>query len=262
MIPAQVVDAVGADEHLKLAHPRKTTGKRISTETAIVLENLECGFTHANVLDLKLGSRLYDAQTTAPDKADRLDKVASETTTGSLNFRIAGMKVWNGKSFDVYDKHYGRKFDASNVKDGFATFFAGLSAGLKPDDTAEILETIEADISKVRHMLERLESRMYSASLLVIYEGDGTALETLMSGVPKAPRVAEKAPTLGEVKQSEEDEEEEEEEEDGPPVAYRVKMIDFAHAAWTPGQGQDENVIVGLKNVEKQMDRLISHLIV
>ena len=98
---------------------------------------------------------------------------------------------------------------------------------------------------------------MYSVSLLIIYEGDSTALEALMSGVLKAPQVTEEAPTLGEVKQSEEGEED---EQDDPPVAHRVNMIDFAHAAWTPGQGQDENVIVGLKNVEKQMDQLITHL--
>ncbi|KAK5129551.1 hypothetical protein LTR08_003173 [Meristemomyces frigidus] len=256
--PAQATDAVGAHEILATAQAQKDNGTKIETKTAIVLENLEHGFTHANVLDLKLGSRLYDAKTTAPEKADRLDKVASETTTGSLNFRVAGMKVWNGRSFDIYDKYYGRKFNADNIKDAFATFFAGLSTSLELDEAAELLETIEADISKARHMLERSEERMYSASLLVIYEGDSTALDTLMGGVPKTPRVTEKAPTLGEVKQSEDDEEE---EEDDPPVAYKVNMIDFAHAAWTPGQGQDENVIVGLKNVEKQMDGLISRLV-
>jgi 1D-myo-inositol-tetrakisphosphate 5-kinase/inositol-polyphosphate multikinase len=39
-----------------------------------------------------------------------------------------------------------------------------------------------------------------------------------------------------------------------------VKMIDFAHAQWTPGKGPDENVIKGLKNIENQMDALIAKL--
>jgi 1D-myo-inositol-tetrakisphosphate 5-kinase/inositol-polyphosphate multikinase len=34
-------------------------GTKIATQTAIVLENLEHGFKQANVLDLKLGARLY-----------------------------------------------------------------------------------------------------------------------------------------------------------------------------------------------------------
>lgn len=258
--PAQAVDATAANEILETAQAQKeqqTTGTGIVTETAIVLQNLEYGLKRPNVLDLKLGSLLYDTSNTTPEKAARLDKVASETTSGSLNFRIAGMKVWNGKSFDTYDKFYGRGFNADNVKDGFATFFAGLGTGVRPGDAAELLETIEAEISKARHALERSESRMYSASLLIAYEGDGDALDTLMGGQPKTPRLQEKAPTLGEVKQSEE----EEEEEDGVPAAYQVKMIDFAHAAWTPGEGKDENVIKGLKNVEKQMDQLISRFV-
>ena len=185
-----------------------------------------------------------------------MDKVASETTTGSLGFRIAGMRVWNGQEFDTYDKFYGRKFNADNVKDGFATFFSGLTTGVNPDEAVELLETIEAEIAKARSILERLESRMFSASILIVYEGDSSALGTLMGSAPKTPRLQEKAPTLGEVKRSEEEEEDEDEE----PVAFKVKMIDFAHAEWTPGKGKDENVINGLKNVEKQMDGLISQI--
>lgn len=255
---AQVQDATVASDFLDAAHSQKEQrlhGKALATETAIVLENLEHGFSKPNVLDIKLGARLY-ADGTAPEKAARLDKVASETTSGSLNFRIAGMKVWNGKQYDEYDKFYGRNFNADNVKEGFATFFSGLSTGLKIIEAIELLETIEAEISKVRHVLEKRESRMYSASVLIVYEGDSTALDTLMGNVPKTPRLQEKMPTLGEVKRSEE----EEEEEEVPPVVFKVKMIDFAHAAWTPGQGKDENLITGLRNVEKQMDGLIQQM--
>ncbi|KAI5363127.1 putative inositol polyphosphate kinase [Septoria linicola] len=230
-------------------------GKALDTQTAIVLENLEAGFKKPNVLDLKLGSILYDLDKTKPEKAERLDKVASETTSGSLNFRIAGMKVWNGQSYDTYDKFYGRQFTSSNVNSGFATFFAGLSAGVSKDDARQLLETILAEITKARHSLERSESRMYSASILIVYEGDTEALDTLMGNPPKTPRVDERAPTSFELKKSVDEEDDEEEER---PTTHRVKMIDFAHAAWTPGKGPDENVIKGLKNVEEQMDVLIA----
>lgn len=249
--------AVHEEDHLTQADKDKQLlhGVKIKTQTAIVLENLEHGFKKANVLDLKLGSRLY-ADGTSPEKAERLDKVSSETTSGSLNFRIAGMKVWNGQTFDVYDKFYGRNFNDKNVKDGFATFFSGLSTGLKSDQAQELLETILAEITKARHMLEKYESRMYSASVLLVYEGDSKALDVLMGGEPKAPTGGdERAPTSKEVQKSIEEEEEDEEE---LPVAFKVKMIDFAHAAWTPGKGKDDNVIKGLKNVEKQIDQVIA----
>ena len=122
-----------------------------------------------------------------------------------------------------------------------------------------MLETILAEITKARHILERTESRMYSASVLIVYEGDADALSLLMKGDEKKPRMEEKAPTTLEVQKSEEEGEEDEEGE-GPPPAYKVKMIDFAHAQWTPGKGKDENVIKGLKNIESQMDALIAKL--
>lgn len=231
-------------------------GKKLTTETGIVLENLAYGFNKPNVLDLKLGSRLY-ADGTPPEKAARLDKVASETTSGSLNFRIAGMSVWNGQSFDTYDKFYGRKFTAENIKDGFATFFASLATGVSPDDARQILETILAEITKARHSLERSESRMYSASILIVYEGDTQTLDAQMGNQPPAPPTAdEKAPTARAVRQNLD--EDEDEDEEAPPLTLRVKMIDFAHAKWTPGMGPDENVIKGLKNIEDQMDTLIA----
>lgn len=228
--PAEAADVTAASESPEITQATKDQqlkhGLKLETETAIVLENLEHGFKQPNVLDLKLGARLY-AEGTKPEKAARLDKVASETTSGSLNFRIAGMKVWNGQSFDIYDKFYGRKFDAQNVKDGFSTFFAGLDHGASPEQAQELLETILAEITKARQLLERNESRMYSASVLIVYEGDNDALKTLMSGGDdKTPKADERAPKQSEIQKSV-DEEEDEDEED-PPTAFRVKMIDFA----------------------------------
>jgi 1D-myo-inositol-tetrakisphosphate 5-kinase/inositol-polyphosphate multikinase len=254
----QVAQLGGDAAAVQAQKDKRLHGAKIATESAIVLENLTSGFKQPNVLDLKLGARLY-ADGTSEEKAARLDKVASETTSGSLNFRIAGMKVWNGKQSETYDKFYGRKFSAENVNEGFETFFASLFApDAKKEESIALLETILAEITKARHILERTESRMYSASVLIVYEGDAETLSTLMKGEDKKPRMEEKAPTTLEVQKSEE--EEEEEEEDGPPPAFNVKMIDFAHAQWTPGKGPDENVIKGLKNIENQMDALIAKL--
>ena len=64
----------------------------------IVLLNSYHGFTHPSILDIKLGAKLTDDEVTAPEKIARLQKVSDSTTSGSLNFRICGMKVYNGKS--------------------------------------------------------------------------------------------------------------------------------------------------------------------
>ncbi|OQO00102.1 hypothetical protein B0A48_13887 [Cryoendolithus antarcticus] len=233
-------------------------GVKIASETAIVLENLEHGFKFPNVLDLKLGSVLYDPATTEPEKAARLDRVAQESTSGSLNFRVAGMKVWNPtkRDFDIYDKFYGREFSAENVSEAYETFFAALfSSDIKGDDAVQLLETILAEVTKARHILEKAQSRMYSASVLIVCEGDTAALNSLLGAVgPSAPSGDERAPTAKELKRAEAEEEEDEEAE---PVAFKVKMIDFAHAKWTEDGGRDENTIKGLKNVEQLLDGLI-----
>lgn len=116
--PAQLTNPTALHEPADILRQQAAAngqpGKKLKTDTAIVLENLEAAFRHANVLDLKLGARLY-ADGTEAEKAARLDQVASETTSGSLNFRIAGMKVWNGVEYDKYDKLYGRKFRADST---------------------------------------------------------------------------------------------------------------------------------------------------
>lgn len=62
----------------------------------IVLNNLLHGYSRPNVMDIKLGSVLYDED--APlEKRQRLQEVSRTTTSGSLAFRICGMKIERGK---------------------------------------------------------------------------------------------------------------------------------------------------------------------
>src|SRR5690606_27062959 len=60
----------------------------------IVLENLTAPFHNPTILDLKLGSQLWDEDASLEKRA-RLDAVANSTTSGSWGYRIAGMKVWD-----------------------------------------------------------------------------------------------------------------------------------------------------------------------
>lgn len=38
-------------------------------------------------------------------------------------------------------------------------------------------------------------------------------------------------------------------ETDDEPKIWNLKLIDFAHAKWTPGQGPDENILLGVRSL-------------
>lgn len=236
----------------------KAQGKKIAAETAIVLENLEHGFTKPSVIDLKVGARLY-APGTAAEKAARLDKVAAETTTGSLNFRIAGMKVWDPttESYDLYDKQYGRKFDKDTVSVGFKAYFDSLTSTSERRQTGrQIISDMLDELSDIRYALEDKESRFYSASVLIVFEGDPLALNERL--VQKAEQESgQKLPALSD---ADEDEEEDASQGEDDVPSFRLKLIDFAHSTWCPGQGKDENTIIGLINIENQLRALLDGL--
>jgi len=102
-------------------------GKRLETEQAIVLENLAASFERPNIMDIKLGIRLW-ADDAPPEKRRKLDAVSAETTSGSLGLRVAGMKVWQphlartAEEYKVYDKNYGRQFDERTIRQPFKEF--------------------------------------------------------------------------------------------------------------------------------------------
>ena len=59
---------------------------------------------------------------------------------------------------------------------------------------------------------------------------------------------------------TEEDEEDDEEEEDGIGPPYVIRMIDFAHTRFVPGQGPDEGVLLGLDTTIRLFEGRIKQL--
>jgi 1D-myo-inositol-tetrakisphosphate 5-kinase/inositol-polyphosphate multikinase len=228
------------------------TGKRIETSQAVVLENAAHGYVKPNILDVKLGVRLW-ADDAPQEKKIRFDKVTEETTHKELGFRIAGMRVWQGhgatgkdideEGFKIYDKNYGRfSVQKENVQEAFRNFIFCEEAGIDEELGKLVAQAFLADVSRVQEVLERQESRMFSASLLFVFEGDGVALRAAMEEASRSPTTL----VNGDGPDSEEDEDED--EEVGPKI-YSVKVIDFAHATWTPGLGPDENSLIGVRSV-------------
>lgn len=282
-----------------------------------MLENVASGFKRPNVLDVKLGARLW-ADDAPPSKRNKLDTVSRETTSSSLGFRIAGMKVWTGVNGETdegsltnpyaakhegkegakgeviekhgyrrYDKWYGRSFNEGNVKEGFETFLAGAKMGT--DRSKLVAKRLADSLRRVQRVLESEESRMYSSSVLVVYEGDPDAFEHALEEEKKAlenpPKETEDEdedddfefdesafevvnmnvgeggipqqainlnfdPGTAQLSDLEDDDEEE------PPKVHDLRLIDFAHANWTPGQGPDQNTLMGIKSLVKVFEEL------
>lgn len=230
-------------------------GRKLDTELHIVLENITHGFKRPNVLDLKLGAQLWDEAANA-EKRRKLDEVSAATTSGSLGFRIAGMRTYkgenapevdedlkkytenNGGGYWVYNKMYGRKFDEKDVDEGFWSYVLPQGKSQAELERArEILSYFLGEVKDIQAAFEKKESRMYSASILLVYEGD-------LEEYKKTKEVLAK----GEIG---------EDEDDDLPKLAAVKMIDFAHATWHSGKGPDENAIRGMRSTNEILARLL-----
>jgi 1D-myo-inositol-tetrakisphosphate 5-kinase/inositol-polyphosphate multikinase len=155
----------------------------------------------------------------------------------------------------VFDKFYGRTLTPDNVKDAFSTFLCLDQKTETSDMVKDVISNIEEAVGSIEQIIAKQESRMYSASLLFVYEGDPQARkEALDSAVAQT---AQSRNSDGRRKEDEEiDEDEDEEDEQVEPRLFDIKMIDFAHAEWTPGQGSDENMLMGIRSVRKVLGDL------
>jgi 1D-myo-inositol-tetrakisphosphate 5-kinase/inositol-polyphosphate multikinase len=138
---------------------------------------------------------------------------------------------------------------------------------------------------------------MYSASILIVYEGDPEALGEALENESKGKeikvdnsededseveafdfqhdgslevvefRVGDETVTQGdfhleiqpeniELADMDDDDEEEEDDDEESCKVHDLRLIDFAHANWTPGQGPDENVLMGVRSLLGIMEDL------
>lgn len=194
-------------------------------ENSVVISNLAFDYEKPNIIDIKLGTKLYDCFA-SEEKKERMRQVAATTTSGSMGFRICGMKVLlndcddqifqiNSGEYEIFDGSYGRSLQDENVSDGFITFFRCSK---------------NQDLISIWHSIQRLEAAyeksnvvMIGASLLIIYEGS------------KSTR-----------------------------TAPSVNLIDFAHSSVVTEDklkqfSQERNgVTLGLKNISKIINYIIT----
>lgn len=302
-------------------------GGKIRTDSGVVLENVTANYQKFNVLDVKLGARLW-ADDAPQAKRDKMEIEANSTTSKALGFRIAGMRIYAGKDsaqtqeidakspsidqdtyaqadpsgggYQIYDKHYGRSLTVDTVHKGFEKFF-GITPGKAPDeDIKKVIRAFLTDLNGLRCVLESEECRIYSSSLLFVYEGDREALQEAIIFKESSPDVnhvdaavkspertkcAEESPhdestspkretltegiTSGsqphdatephEADATSNDATDDKDTDSESPMlqVQALKLIDFAHAQWTKGQGPDENLLYGIKNVIKALSEIV-----
>lgn len=282
--PVQPVQPGPLEENIKWVPNRS---KKITTDISIVLENAAYGYKRPNILDVKLGQRLW-ADDAPLEKKRRFDKIRQETTHGPLGFRIAGMRVYRGsdkpeeldeEEYKIYDKDFGRvTVNEDNVLDAFRKFLFNEAAGVDEELGKAVARAFMEEVKHVQEVLENEETRMYSSSLLFVFEGDGDALRAAIDEQSASVTMSQKGKgeaagrstsrvdsgiamdeDTGELLLAEGDAGEDSDDSDDDekvPRIYCVKLIDFAHAAFTPGQGPDENSLKGVRSLVQIFDEL------
>ncbi|RYC63029.1 hypothetical protein CHU98_g3192 [Xylaria longipes] len=291
----------------------------IKTDRAIALLNASYGFKKPNIMDTKMGQQLWSSHATQ-EKRERFEKITESTTHKNFGFRIAGMQVYKGthptytspdgkqepsanvtgpneEGFMMYNKFWGRDdVDDSNLAESLKLFIFNEAAGIDEDLGKLVAGLFARDLRRVEEVLQKEESRMYSSSLLFVFEGDGAALraaikeakaeETTMERVEaelvtsvnkrSAPRAVSanlrvdsgigmddedlkfvtESITFDHDAEEESGDDEEFDEMSSFPHIYTLKMIDFAHADWTPGLGPDEAVLLGVRSLADFFEKL------
>lgn len=237
----------------------------------LVLNNCLYGFKNPSIMDIKLGSILYDSNANN-EKIKRMINVSKNTTSGSLNFRIAGMIIKNDfndklpndfkdfklkdvcnsnieKGYLTFDKYFGRKLTKDNIADGLKIYFRYNKLPKKIQD--KIIQNFYVRLQMLYNCLLEEEIRVISGSLFFVYENDLSRWEQrdykdeIISPMFASDEEDEDGDEEGEVQGEEID----------TPLST-LKFIDFAHAKYTPGKGYDEEIILGIENLFKIIETL------
>lgn len=135
----------------------------------IAMDNLTHGYSKPCVLDLKMGTRQH-GHDASPKKVATMTAKCKATTSACMGFRLCGMKVYNvtTQSYAYRDKYFGRRVKPHEVMEALEMFFHNGNS-VQADMIPMILQEVYGLIKVVQKCSTH---RFFSASLLLIYEGD------------------------------------------------------------------------------------------
>ncbi|WFC97665.1 hypothetical protein MYAM1_000384 [Malassezia yamatoensis] len=192
----------------------------VEADNAVLLENLVYPYIHANVCDIKLGTLLYDERPGATDlgKVGRMKVKAETTTSGKYGMRIAGWTLWDGKTHHSVGKEPGKA--AQSIQDMSELLTEALR--LHSDSRRRIIvQTLLPLIRELKTRLAGVPAQLRSTSILIVVEGEETDLANSI----------DTRKTIGD-----------------------VRLIDFAHSRWSPNEGVDTGVQLGLASLMKVLE--------
>lgn len=167
------------------------------------------------------------------------------------------------EEYEATPKSYGKSIKASELPTGTAKFFAaaaedGTGPGVRKDLMVPVVKGVLEDVQDIRNAVAQTEMRMVGGSLLIVWEGDESALEAALDKKVDAQMNSDPPSVVDSDATSEAD--------DlagggtsgvssgygagrrvGPP--HVVRMIDFAHTHAVPGLGPDEGILKGINTV-------------
>ncbi|KIM50975.1 hypothetical protein SCLCIDRAFT_96338, partial [Scleroderma citrinum Foug A] len=244
----------------------------------LVLENLGHGFIKPCILDIKLGTVLYD-EGASPEKKERMIRTAERTTSLTTGVRLTGFQVYANDHPDpiVTPKAYGKSIKPEQLSEGIARFFpvhpsssasssaplestldsaissATVRLGLRSTTLLVLLTHLLAGLERLRGGLAEAEVRITGGSVLILYEGDWARAEEAARILQEEltedddeeieVEVDESGQVVFDTASSDVDTDSDEEEQ---PRLVTLSLIDFAHTRFVPGQGPDTGVLLGI----------------
>ncbi|KAJ2500464.1 hypothetical protein GGH96_002704 [Coemansia sp. RSA 1972] len=206
----------------------------------ICLENLVHGFEKPCVIDIKIGSRLHDID--APqEKRERAERKAQRTTSGKLGFTITGMKQFGQPAMD---RDWCRDLTEETIVTAIAQYFSTAAEQVSAEYRDYLVWQFITEVVELLDVMQNVECRMYSSSLLFVYD----------ASKPKYERVFPSDEANNRKTRGFADRDSDEHEDDS---LLDMKAIDFAHSHWVPGQGRDELYIAGLQKLVEVLQSLI-----
>ncbi|KAG8704103.1 hypothetical protein FRC08_002447 [Ceratobasidium sp. 394] len=112
-------------------------------------------------------------------------KTAKETTSFDTGVRLTGFSVFDpaSQTYTVTPKEYGKSIKTEQLPEGTARFFAET---VPRESLLKVLGAVHSKLLEIQQALAETEIRMVGGSVLIVWEGDPTALaraiETADSG--------------------------------------------------------------------------------
>lgn len=148
--------------------PRYQGSYKSGVKKWLLLEDLTYGFLSPCIIDIKLGTRSYEVDASPQKKQAQLNH-SQNTTTASHAIRLIDARIRkDGEVVEEWDRHKGHDFTAEDFQKTLQQFFQGK----RRSEFVTAIMKIRTNLLETLNILPRM--RLYSASVLAIYDGDKT----------------------------------------------------------------------------------------